>query len=334
MSADRAIWIAPHAIVRQRDPSLERAQWGLFLARIYEKTPRLVSHEPGVVFFEPWLHERVQAFAKAWNVAGGVSGSRSDARLAALRAAAGNVLFIPKRSRHSFLQSCPVELLLEFHVEDQVVERLRLLGLNDLSSLTALTQRQLESQFGDEGSSIYKLLHPRAAPRIALHTPRPIIESIVRLSSAPMNTHALRQPIATLVEHIGERLNERRIQCLSMSITDDATGKEIKWSKLYGSPLCHQASIQRAAKKLLLSAPSHVSSISSLGLAASQLCAPNRLQGALFGTRPSVQRAIRRVEDRYPGSILRATTSPFALFPEERCTIQHWFPPKSRPVQR
>src|SRR4051812_22752373 len=114
-----------------------------------------------------WLVDALAA-STGYVAAVGVAEGRGGAWIAARRAAAGTVAWVPPGETVAYLAPLPAALL---PVSAEMQRRLALLGLRTIGALGALPLGAVQAQFGPEGRLAWEIAHGRDRRPLALRTP-------------------------------------------------------------------------------------------------------------------------------------------------------------------
>ncbi len=330
--ADRATRLAPTAEVVPRDGRLETAFWEDVRGRVHHLTPFLEDVRPGLLYFRLEDPSECGALADELGARIGLAPSRRLARIAAATAAPGTIAApdIADEAAEAFLARVPARTLQRLGIDEEMVERLQLFGLDTLGEVAGLSRRHLTQQFGEEGAALHELLHPRDEPRMSAYQPPPTAAATLDLDAPgsepghvlPVLKEALRRATADL----GDRETQHVRITLAMRQRATASGLHAGQTHTSASRLLHQPTadletLWHTVRHLGRSLLKNGIAVDALRVALGALSAPETAQGSLFTERPAARQAIQAAESRHPGSLLRARkTSGF--FPEEGYTLE------------
>lgn len=168
MTIRKALWLCPDALVIPPDPVLYRNSWQSILDSFEDITPEIEDEDVGRAYLNVsglQLHypseealgqsvvEAVRDTSGLWASVGLAEG-KFPALAAAGSVAPGQVCTIATGTEARFLDPLPAELL---PVEADVIFRLRLLGLEAIGDIAALSSPELQSQFGFLGNRLWQL---------------------------------------------------------------------------------------------------------------------------------------------------------------------------------
>jgi DNA polymerase IV len=181
-----ALGHCPDAAVLPPDPVLYRARWQAILEALDSISPEIEDEEMGRAYvnvsgLSPHYQDD-QALAAhvieaVRSVSGldssvGLAGGKFPAFAAAIKAAPGCSLVVPAGGEGDFLAPLSVELL---SVDQEIVFRLQLFGIDTIAEVAALSLPELQSQFGFAGRRLWQLA--RGIDESVLHA-RPRAESV------------------------------------------------------------------------------------------------------------------------------------------------------------
>lgn len=316
ISAERAAVLAPEALLHPRDASLEEAAHEEVLHRLHGLTPFIEPSAPHIFYFRGADGERLRRLIRELNVQGGRAPHRSEAHLAAVRAARGNVLSIPPHHVEEFLRRFPVALLAELGFDDDLIERLGLFGFTSPADMLHLTERHLEAQFGDAGTRLHAMLHPREEPPIALFRPPPVIRVGFDFDPPAEEPADLLPVLRHLVEQSVHRLGAMHCRRLRLFLhTKDAVGEACR---LLPESTAAARTIFNLATLLLGSLLEEQHRIDVMELELGALHYADSSQASLFRERPSVYRIVKAINRRFPGAIKQTKLHEGGVFPEDR----------------
>jgi nucleotidyltransferase/DNA polymerase involved in DNA repair len=181
MPMRKALGLCPDAVVLPPDPVLYRNIWETALDAFGRVTPEAEDEELGRAYLnvgglQAIFRDEDELAGCIVDVVYGASGLKpsvgiADGKLPALAAAStvppGEARIVPRGAEGDFLGPMTVRLL-PFDIE--VIERLKLLGLDRLQDVARLTMTELQSQFGFAGERMWQLANgvdtERLVPRI------------------------------------------------------------------------------------------------------------------------------------------------------------------------
>jgi nucleotidyltransferase/DNA polymerase involved in DNA repair len=133
----------------------------------------------------------------------GLARTRGVARVAAAIAGAGVAVVIAPGREASFLAPLPISML---PIDDEVAQRLSLLGLRTIGTVAALPIDAIEAQFGAYGQILHRLVNGHDDWPLAPNTSAPRIKLTRRFDGAITSRTVLEIAIRQLVQHLTARL--------------------------------------------------------------------------------------------------------------------------------
>lgn len=315
ISAERAETLVPDALIQQREAALEEAAREEVLYRLHAITPFIEPAAPDVVYFRGADEEQLRSFVREMGVRAGTAPHRPTALLAALRTATGSMLPIPPRRLQGFLQRFPLQLLTELGFDTDFLKRLALFGLSSPSDMLHLTRRHLEVQFGDDGVRLYEMLHPSEEPPIPLFRPPPVIRVAFDFEPAVEEPGELLPVLRHLVEEAVQKLGTMHCRRLRLFLHEKDVVRE--GCRLLPESTSAAKTIFNLSKLLLESLLEEKRRIDVLDLELGALHYADSTQTSLFLERPSIYRAVKAINRRFPGAIKQATIRDGGVFPED-----------------
>jgi protein ImuB len=330
----RATALVPQARVRVRDRGLEAAAWEDVLQSLNARTPYLESPRPGEAYARPAAAPPADA-ARAWDALAeetgarvGLGPERATARLAAERAGANRVLAIDPASRGDFLERYDVARLAGLGFGEEILERMPLFGYRTLGRATALTRRQLEAQFGEDGARLHDLLHPAGEPPVGLFQPPPTLTAEVEFDEPCRQPGELLPALDPLAEELTRELQRVAARRVTVRV-EPVAGEPRSATRILFEAASDPRRIRAAARPLLMDLLGADVEVGRLSLELGALRPAVATQGGLFQERPSVYMAARGVHRRFPGAVRRAVVV-YAQFPEDRVQFQPFAEPPRR----
>lgn len=312
----RATALVPQARVRVRDRGLEEAAWEDVLQNLNTHTPYLESPRPGEAYARSAPAGAWRTLAADAGARVGLGPERATARLAAERAGASRVLAIDPASRGDFLERYDVARLAGLGFGDEIVERMPLFGYRTLGRATALTRRQLEAQFGEDGARLYDLLHPAGEPPVGLYQPPPTLTAEVEFDEPCRQPGDLLPALDPLAEELTRELERVVARRVTVRV-ETAAGAARSATRILFESVSDPRRIRAVARPLLMDLLGEDVEVGRLSLELGALRPAVSSQGGLFPERPSVYMAARGVHRRFPGAVRRAVVV-YAQFPEDR----------------
>lgn len=302
---ERARLLAPGARFHIRDEALEAAHWENLLALLNDTSPYLLSLRPGWALLGVVMRERIILLARSLRAALGIAPYRFAAMLASLQASGSQTVEVAEREVLPFIARSPVGHLIDLDIDEGIVERLRLLGLETLGDMDGLTRRHLAAQFGKEGKDLYDLLHQREGEPIPTFTPPPVVA--IRQDVDPPSVEpgdlvpVLDKMVRTGVEELTPLLAHRVMLRLDGPHPESPRIAR----RILKGPTSQSRLIAAAAGPLLRSLLRHDSPSSMITLELGGLLQPTLIQGDLFRQRLDLLETVRLLQSRFPGLLYR-----------------------------
>lgn len=315
ISAERAEMLSPDACIQRRDSALEEAAREEILHRLHAITGFIDPAASDVFYFRGADEEHLRALVREMGVKAGEAPSRATARLAAVRTATGSLLSIPPERVTGFLQRFPMKLLAEVGFEEDTIERLGLFGFASPAEMLHLTRRHFEVQFGEEGARLYEMLHPAAEPPITLFRPPVTIRVAFDFEPAVEEPGELLPVLRHLIEEAAQRLGTMHCRRLRLFLHEKDIVRE--GCRLLPESTSSAETLLNLSKLLLDGMLKEKRRIDVLELELGALHYVDSSQASLFRERPSVYRAVKAVNRRFPGAIKQAEIRDGGVFPED-----------------
>ncbi len=325
-SGQRAERLAPSAQILLRKYVVELSVWEEVLQALYTITPHIMELRMGTAVLYAMDAQKLRLFAAQYQACVGVASARLSAQLAAYSCEVGSLHFVDDSDVQDFLRNCPVELLRFFQIEEDILEKLQLFGLQSLSALAAITRRQLVAQFGKAGERIatvvQDLMRDRRAP-LPFFQPPPLLHAHRSFELAVREPRELQAALRDMVTECQQEL-------LSVS------ARQCCW---IGLRFVNAKAVQRYARRILKQATSGIDAIrtaaeillrtmmngeecSELRFELGGLTQAQALQLSFVHERVEPAVIARKVEQRYPHSMFKAEVrNAMAYLAEDRFTL-------------
>jgi nucleotidyltransferase/DNA polymerase involved in DNA repair len=333
MRLREALSLCPGAVVLVPDAVLYAATWEKALAALDEISPEVEDAGHGRAYLnagglaghyrdERGLADRIQDAVRAASglrAAVGIAGSKFSAYAAATVAhERGEPVVVGDDAAAGFLAPLPASLL---DVSRELIDRLRVFGLDTIGEVARITLPQLQAQFGPEGRQLWKLangldddpLRPRPRPEsvqasLSFEAPVGGIDILVAAGKQllsrlrlPLRGRAVRQ--MTLQAELASGRGWERQVVLREAVSDNDRLSFVLRSTLQNTP--------------------PPNAVRSLTLRLSKLAGESGKQmymGERGRLEHQLQEAIRQLKARYGASpIYRCVdVEPWSVIPEER----------------
>jgi nucleotidyltransferase/DNA polymerase involved in DNA repair len=333
-AAGRVHALAPEAVLRVLSGVEQRLAWDELLADLNRQTPWIQPESPGRACMRFAREEEAIQTATRLRIPLGQAGDRSTALLAALSAEEGQRIRVPRGAEIEFRMALPVQTLAAAGVGRGTLERLVWLGFERVGSLARLTREQLCAQF-EEGPLLETLVRCQDRAPVLLYEP-PSVVAVAHEFEEPLLEPAGCEPVLNhLLEQAVAGLQGRRASRVSLRL--HSAEQVLPARRLLAGPVAEVARLRvpawQAFKQIW---PGPGFALSRLDLELGGLSAPHRVQGQLWPTRPGPEAALRNLEARFPGRMLRVVRlAPWSILPEEAAVLEpltHRFPEGKEPV--
>jgi nucleotidyltransferase/DNA polymerase involved in DNA repair len=332
MTIRAALGRCPDAAVLPPDPVLYRNRWEVIVAALGQISPEvedtgwgsaylnaggLQSHYPDEAAVGYAIIEAVEVAANL-EAAVGLADGKFLARAAASTVAPREVRVIPPRDGAGFLAPLAVSLL---PLEPPIIERMRLLGLEQIGDLAPLTVPELQSQFGFEGRRIWELAHGIDAEPLRPRRHANPLQTTISLESSVAGVDVMIAIAGQLLSRLKPSLNGRAARELTLQ-AELSTGRGWEHHLVFREPVSENERLTFLLRSALNNFPPP-QAIRSLSLRLGGLTGETGKQLAL-GQKPRQQRqleeAIRQLKARYGYSpIYRCVdVEAWSVIPEDR----------------
>jgi nucleotidyltransferase/DNA polymerase involved in DNA repair len=295
MTVDGARARCNELVIVERDPVSLQNAWHDVLEQLYAFTSFIESPKPGVVFLELAPSDATQ-LAESFQARLAFGKTQEAARLQALMTRTGAASLLEKP-----LSKFPLRILSALGVMAKTLERLAWLGLKTLGDLSKWTKHNLIDYLGDEAAPIIRYLHGPFTKTVNKYTPPVVLRathSFDEIVSEPFQLEPVLQLLARRLEtgletKVASRLTVRAI----------AQGIAFSATKISRNPLKQSSIINLLAQSALGETGAQPLGIERLELSLSGLYKFSE-QGMLWG-KANAQHAIEKVNERYPGALLK-----------------------------
>jgi hypothetical protein len=151
-----------------------------------------------------------------------IAPSRNDALMQSCNAIPGRL------DVHEGADDVPINVLLhvsELRLDVHDIERLKLFGLETIGKLRHLSERHLQAQFGERGSTLYHFIHEDDSAPLPLYVPPPSIIITERFDEPSCEPGLLMHALDLCVSHACIQLGARlawRVEVASLDRADAA----------------------------------------------------------------------------------------------------------------
>ena len=214
MPAERARAMFPNAVVAARHHALEDMAWEGAIDEVFNFTPLLEATRSDTKRHEATRSQRIlcspddmealRRVVERVEAQCGLAETGGMATLAAMSARPGGIVTVHADAEQRFLAGTSSDVLVD---EDDVAERLELLGLTTIGSLMHLTEKQLGAQFGDTGRMIYDFLSHLSTPTtLSMYTPPPDVIIQERFTDSTNEPGTWHLALGTCIQAAGFKL--------------------------------------------------------------------------------------------------------------------------------
>jgi len=332
--AERVRSLAPGAVLRVLSGVEQRLAWDELLADLNRETPWIEPRSPGRAWMRFAREEEAAGAATRLRIPLGQAADRSTALLAALSAGEGERIRVPRGAEHEFRMALPVEILAAAGVGPGTLERLVWLGFERVGSLARLTREQLCAQF-EEGPLLETLARCEDRAPVLLYEPPSVVAVAHEFEEPVLEPAGCEPALRHLLEHAVAGLQGRRASRVSLRL--HSAGQVHPTLRLLAEPVAEAARLWVPAWQAFKQAwPGPGFALVRLELELGGLSAPRRVQGQLWPARPGPEAALRNLEARFPGRMLRVVRlAPWSILPEEAAVLEplgHTLPEKEEPA--
>ncbi len=320
ISAERASALCPSGRIHLRDYDREVAAWEQVVNRVHAITPFIKYAPPPFLFFT--ADEAIRGLAKDLRACAGISRHASIARLAAIKAAPGNTLFVREHAVPHFLKRFPVELLSDWGFEEELSELLTLFGFPTLGDAAALSKKHLRAQFGPPGEALHAIIHPEKEMAIPLFRPPRTLTAYYDFDQLAQEPRDLIPALEELVGKCHRQMENHWCQRLRVSIQNFGQATPIHAYRVLQKPTDSLKGLVVNANLLLHRLMHRGMEVEHLAVELGALKVKRSTQTSLFRFRPAVSKAVAVVHRRFPGILQRAIVQPGVLFAEEEVRME------------
>ena len=291
-------------VIETNDATLQHA-WDDVVSQLYAFTDRLEPVGPGLVFLD--IHEAdARLIADSFQARIALADDQEHAHLKALAPVTEELVIEkcrnPRSPRHAEVKGLPVAVLKEVGLSKKSVERLRWLGVETVGELQRWSRAQLASYFGKESETVIRYLKGPYRTSVARYLPPVTLTASHSFDDTAVEPWQWEPVLLHLVTRLQSQLGDRA--AARLTLTADSTGLAFGATRVSKEALRGVSSLLGQAHLALADSGVQGLGIDKLVLTLSGLYRPST-QGALFGGREDVVRAVKVVEARFPGALLR-----------------------------
>lgn len=292
MTAAQAEVACPDALFREEAPTRHAERHTQLLERLQGLTPMVEPTRLGLFYLGMrglrWLFRDEAALlqstlqdaaALGLEATAGAAGSRFTSLMAAKVALPGAYRQVALNQDMDFLSPLPLSYL---PASAELLERLRLVGVETMGALASLSPRAVERRYGAEGVHLYRLARAEDDATLTPHRPPPLYSRRLLLEEPVEQAEGLLFLLNPLLESLLEQLRQEGRACAGLELH---LTLERKATLQLPVPLGSPVTVTRPLLDLLrlklarLELPSRVL---ELELQASRVTEPSTPQGDLF----------------------------------------------------
>lgn len=313
----RALQISPTAQVFTHDAPAMMAAWDSAIATAYSYSPWVEPVSSSLMFVGGLNSLEAEELARKTNTRAGQAHSRSTAQLAALISREGQSKAISNET--AFIAQIPVGYLLGLGFEEDMIERLKLLGMEHLADIHRLnlTQKQLEAQFRSEGKRLYQVAHGQFTQPVQRFKEPLIAQKHFEFEEPALEPFQFIPVLQLLVAQAAIELQNKVCWTVTVKL-QYATSSRLN-RRVLGTATNSPKALLNVAELTLWDAHKPGQEIEALEVILGRIVLPEATQQDLFGVfdRPPIQEAIERVDQRFNGGIGRVVLRKVARFKED-----------------
>ena len=280
------------------NPATLQQAWDEVTAQLYGFTDRIECQRPGQAFLE-LSEEEAYTVATTYRARVGLASSQEQAHLLALTADVG------KLKRWTVEEaSLPVSLLQETGLSPRSVERLGWLGVRTLEQLGKWSKAHLSRYLGAEAKTVIRYLKGPFTKTVTRYTPPVVLSEAYAFEEAVLEPWEISPVLEHLCNCLADELGDRA--ALRLNLVAEAQGLAFNATRVSKTPL-RGAAVRRSALLAIKDSGALGLPIDKLSLTLSGLYRPSS-QGSLWRQKENLAKAVKLVEARYPGAMLRIET--------------------------
>ncbi len=301
-------------VVVEMDAVTLNSRWQDILSQLCAFTHFIESPRPGVAFLE-LAEPDAKEIATLFEARVAAGPNHEEARLQSLMTRTGEA-----RLKRRSLATFPLNILCALGVVEKTLERLRWVGVNGFGDLLTWTKNQLLDYLGEEAALIIRYLHGPFTKTVRRFTPPVVLTSSYSFDERVYEPFQLGPVLTLLAKRLEARLETNVASRLSLKAISQ--GISFSATKVSRNPLKQSSIIKLLAQTALDETGIQPLGIEGLELSLSGLYRFSQ-QGTLW-SKPLVDKAVDKVNERYPGALLKIeevntfipdSDSPFRLVP-------------------
>ena len=305
------------SVIEMNDATLQHA-WEDVLGQLYAFTDRIEPVKPGLVFLDT-TEADAKLVSETFQAPVALAANQEHAHLKAL----AQVTEKPasKESRHeravrdADVKEIPIGVLKEIGLGKKSIERLHWLGVATVGELQRWSKAQLAAYFGKEAAVLVRYLKGPYRTSVARYLPPITLTASYSFEDTAVEPWQWEPVLLHLVTRLQNQLGDRA--AAMFTLVAESSGLAFSATRVSKEPLKGTSSLLVQAHLALADSGVQGLGIDRLALTLAGLYRSST-QGALFGGREEVAKAVGVVEARFPGVLLRFETvnpySPLAEF--------------------
>ena len=299
-------------IIDSNEATLQRA-WDDVLAKLYGFSDRLEPADLGRVFLDV-TEADARLIAETFGARVARGSSQEHAHLLALVAKEGEARLEPVETEQQALWAIPIHVLEVLGLSKKTVERLAWLGVTELGGLRRWSRTQLELYLGDEAKLLTRYLHGPHRTEVRRYVPAVVLRESHTFEEEALELWQLAPVLEQLVQRLIPRLGDRA--ATHLTLTAEVKGLIFSATRVSKQPLRDEGALLRLVSLTFADCGVQGLGVERLELSLAGLARPNT-QGGLWHHKENVDKAVRTVEARFPGAMLRfEELDPFTPVPE------------------
>ena len=300
-------------VVVEPDHAMMQQAWEELLSRLYTFTDRVEPAAWGRVFLA-LSEEDATHVAETFHARVGGGSSQEHARLLALMAREGEANLSATATELQRLDVIPVPVLGALGLADKMLLRLTWLGINTLGELRRWSRTQLELYLGDETKLLTRYLYGPHRTDVRRYVPPGVLRESHSFEEAVLEPWQLELVLKLLVQKLVARLGDRA--ATHLTLTAEVAGLSFSAGRVSKQPLRDEGALLRLVALAFADCGVQGLGVDRLELTLSGLHRPS-VQERLWHHKEDVDKAVRVVEARFPGAMLKfEELDPFTPVPE------------------
>lgn len=295
-------------IIVDTTPTTLKHAWDDLLNQLYAFTNKIESPTQGVVYLD--LKEPdATLIAESFQARVATADNKQHAHLLALSTQEGAF-----NKEASNLGQLSLVLLQDIAINPKTIERFHWLGLETLGDLQKWSKNQLSLYLGEEAKLLLPYLKGPFDKSISIFKPNTILKASYHFEDTVLEPWQINPVLEHLVSELVDQLGDKAASRLTLSA--EFEGLSFSAARLSKEPLNSLEKLYRFAQVALRDTGVSGLGLNSLKLELSGIYRPSK-QVSLFQQKETKLIAIQKVEERFPGSLLRfQEVNPYLPIPE------------------